>query len=124
MQEKAGAIRYAWADVKKEMLSQQIERKMIWGKNVMLSHIYLKRGGLVPVHHHENEQFSYVLEGSIRFFLGDDGAEEIVVHAGEVLHLPANLPHGAEALEDALSLDVFSPPRKDWIDGTDDYLRK
>ncbi len=124
MQENGIAVRYVWSDVKKEALSSLIGRQMIWGEDVMLSHIAMKKGGTVPTHHHQNEQFSYVLEGSIRFFLGEDGAEEIVVNAGEVLHLPSNLPHGAVALEDSLSLDVFSPPRQDWIDGTDDYLRK
>lgn len=124
MPEHTDAPLYTWAEIDQEKLSDQISRKMIWGQEIMLSHIRLEKGGRVPTHQHENEQFSYVLEGRIRFFLGDEGKEEVVVNAGEVLHLPANLPHGAEALEDALSLDVFSPPRQDWIDGTDAYLRK
>jgi quercetin dioxygenase-like cupin family protein len=95
---------------------------MIWGERIMLAHIEMKKGSRVPTHRHENEQFSYVLSGTLRFWIGED-EREVVVHAGEVVHLPSNLPHGALALEDALALDVFSPPRQDWIDGTDGYLR-
>ncbi len=89
----------------------------------MLSHIFLKKGSVVPLHQHDNEQFSYILEGSMQFWLQEEGGEEIFVQTGDVLQIPSNVPHGAIALEDTLSLDVFSPPRKDWIDGTDDYLR-
>ena len=89
----------------------------------MLSHVYLKKGSIVPLHHHENEQFSYILEGSMRFWLHEDDGEEVFVEAGDILQIPSNVPHGAIALEDTLSLDVFSPPRQDWIDGTDDYIR-
>ena len=96
---------------------------MIWGDRVMLSHVYLKKGSVVPLHHHDNEQFSYILEGSMRFWLHEEGGEEVYVEAGDVLQIPSNVPHGAIALEDTLSLDVFSPPRQDWIDGTDDYIR-
>ena len=89
----------------------------------MLAHVYLKKGALVPQHHHENEQMTYILEGSLHFYLGEDEKEEVVVSAGEVLHIPSNLPHKAIALEDTLDVDVFTPPRQDWLDGTDDYLR-
>jgi quercetin dioxygenase-like cupin family protein len=89
----------------------------------MLAHVYLKRGCLVPRHSHENEQITYILEGALRFWLGADEREECVVRAGEVLTIPSNLPHKALALEDTLDVDVFSPPRQDWLDGTDAYLR-
>jgi quercetin dioxygenase-like cupin family protein len=78
----------------------------------------------VPRHSHENEQVTYILSGALRFWIGEDESQEVVVRAGEVLHIPANLPHKAEALEDTLDLDVFSPPRQDWLDGTDDYFRR
>jgi quercetin dioxygenase-like cupin family protein len=78
----------------------------------------------VPKHSHENEQLTYILEGALKFKLGDDGAEEIVVSAGEVLLIPSNVPHMAEALEETLDVDVFSPPRQDWLDKKDDYLRR
>jgi quercetin dioxygenase-like cupin family protein len=90
----------------------------------MLAHVYLKKGCIVPRHRHENEQFTYILSGVLRFWLGEDEAETIDVRAGEVLFLPSNVYHKAEALEDTLDMDVFSPPRQDWLDKTDDYLRK
>ena len=115
---------FRWSDIENEPLTPLLDRKMIWGERVMLAQIYLKTGSSVPLHHHDNEQFSYIIEGSLRFWVGKEGEQrEIVVGAGEVLHLPSNVPHKAVALEDTLSLDVFSPPRQDWIDGTDDYLR-
>ncbi len=90
----------------------------------MLAHVYIDKGGIVPLHSHENEQFTYILEGALRFWIGEDESEEIVVRAGEVLHIPPHVPHKAEALEDTLDLDVFVPPREDWLAGTDDYLRE
>jgi unsaturated pyranuronate lyase len=78
----------------------------------------------VPQHAHENEQLTYILEGRLRFFLGEDGSEVVDVAAGEVLHIPSNLPHRAEALEDTLDVDIFTPPRADWLDGSDAYLRR
>ena len=89
----------------------------------MISHVYLAKGAIVPQHAHDNEQLAYILEGRLRFWLGEDGAEVVDVSAGEVLHLPSNLPHRAEALEDTLDVDIFAPPRADWLDGSDAYLR-
>ena len=90
------------------------------GDRVMLSELVLKKGCIVPAHHHENEQISYVLRGTLKFVIN---GEEIILRTGEVLHIPSNVVHSAEALEDTLDLDVFSPPRQDWLDGTDQYLR-
>jgi quercetin dioxygenase-like cupin family protein len=114
---------HSWDDVPHEALSSQIGRRVISGDQAMLAHVYLKRGAVVPMHQHENEQFTYILEGALRFWIGEDEADEVVVRASEVLHIPSNVPHKAEALEDTLDLDVFSPPRQDWLDKTDDYLR-
>ncbi len=88
----------------------------------MLARLVLRKGAIVPEHHHENEQITYVLEGALRFTMGDGGV--ITVTTGQLLVIPSNMPHKAEALEDTLDLDVFSPPRADWIAGTDAYLRK
>ena len=118
------AVSYRWADMPKERLTDVLERRVITAERIMVAHIYMKKGCVVPVHSHENEQVTYVLEGALRFWLGADQGEERVLSAGEVLAIPKNLPHKAEALEDTLSLDVFSPPRQDWLDGTDDYLRQ
>jgi quercetin dioxygenase-like cupin family protein len=90
---------------------------------MMIAHVYLTKGAIVPEHSHHNEQLTYILEGKLRFFLGEGGDEVIDVSAGEVLHIPAHLPHKAEALEDTLDVDVFHPPRSDWLDGSDAYLR-
>jgi quercetin dioxygenase-like cupin family protein len=105
-------------------VSPMLDRRLITGDRMMLAHVYLKKGCVVPKHSHENEQFTYILEGALRFWIGDDGSEELVVRAGEVLHIPSNVPHKAEALEDTLDVDVFDPPRQDWLDKTDSYLRR
>ena len=115
---------FRWNDIPKEKLNERLARRMVTGERIMLAHVYLAKDCLVPLHHHENEQFSYILEGSVRFWLGEDEKEQVDVHAGEVLTIPSNLPHKALALEDSLSVDVFCPPRQDWLDGTDAYLRK
>ena len=115
---------YRWADIPKEEVSERLSRRLITGDRVMLAHVYLKKGCVVPKHAHENEQFTYILEGALRFLVGEDASEEVVVRAGEVLHLPSNVPHAAYALEDTLDVDVFSPPREDWLNKTDAYLRQ
>jgi len=114
---------FRWEDMPKERVTDALDRRLVTGERMMLAHVYLKKGCIVPRHQHENEQITYVLEGALRFWLGEDGTEERVIRAGEVLVIPSNLPHKAEALEDTLDVDVFSPPRQDWLDGTDHYLR-
>jgi quercetin dioxygenase-like cupin family protein len=110
----------AWKDVQRENLNPLIDREMVWGEKVMLARVLLKKGGHVPLHHHHNEQVTYILEGALKFAI--DG-RELVVRAGEVLCIPPNMPHEAWALEDTVDLDVFTPPREDWLNKTDDYLR-
>ncbi len=118
-------ILYKWNEVEKEKLTPLFTRQMVHGERIMLAHIHMKKGSIVPLHHHDNEQFSYILDGEMRFWYGEgEELEELVIKTGEVLHLPSNVPHKAEALVDTLSLDVFSPPRQDWISGTDAYLRE
>src|SRR6266545_5900208 len=114
---------YRWEDMPRERVTDQIGRRFVTGERIMLAHVYLAKGCIVPQHSHESEQITYILQGALRFWLGADGSEEIVVRAGEVLHIPSNVLHKAEALEDTLDVDVFSPPRQDWLDKTDDYLR-
>ena len=110
----------AWQDVEREKLNPLIEREMITGQEIMVARVFIKKGGHVPLHHHHNEQLTYILEGALKFAI--DG-KEIVVRAGEVLCIPSNMPHEAWGLEDTLDLDVFTPPRADWLAKTDDYLR-
>ncbi|HXT25098.1 MAG TPA: cupin domain-containing protein [Candidatus Eisenbacteria bacterium] len=111
----------AWKDVKREKLNPHIDREMVHGQKIMVARVFIKKDGHVPLHHHHNEQLTYILEGALKFAIN---GKEIVVRAGEVLCIPSSMPHEAWALEDTLDLDVFTPPREDWLNKTDDYLRK
>lgn len=110
-------------DLDRERMMDRVERRYLSGERSTLAQIWLARGALVPAHTHESEQVSYVVEGALRFRLGADGADEVVVRSGEVLVIPSDLPHAAEALEDTYDLDFFAPRREDWIAGRDAYLR-
>jgi quercetin dioxygenase-like cupin family protein len=110
-----------WTSVPLENLSPLLQRQMVWGQQIMLARVLLKKGSVVPEHSHHNEQVTYILDGALKFWI--DG-KEITVHSGEVLCIPAHMPHKAEALVDTVDLDVFSPPRADWINRTDQYLRE
>ncbi|HYN06443.1 MAG TPA: cupin domain-containing protein [Vicinamibacterales bacterium] len=121
---EAPVRQYRWDDMPKERVNDLLDRRLITGERMMLAHVYLKKGCIVPMHSHENEQLTYVVSGGLRFWIGDENAESFVVGPGEVLVIPSRVPHKAEAVEDTLDVDVFSPPRQDWLDKTDDYLRK
>ena len=110
-----------WNDVELEHLNPRLDRQMITGENLMIARVLLKKGVIVPEHSHENEQLTYILEGALKFWI--DG-REIVVHAGEVLCIPPHMPHKAQAMEDTVDLDVFYPPRQDWLSKNDAYLRE
>ena len=112
---------HRWDEIALEKITEMISRKIVTGEREMLAQTYLKRGAQVPMHSHDSEQMTYVLQGALRFLV--DG-EEIIVKEGEVLHIPSLVQHKAEALEDTLDVDIFSPPRQDWLDKTDDYLRR
>ena len=109
-----------WSSVQLEDLNPLLQRQFVVGQDVMLARVLLKKGCIVPEHSHPNEQITYILEGALKFWI--DG-KELVVNAGEVLTIPPHMPHKAEALEDTVDLDVFNPPRADWINKTDKYLR-
>ena len=118
------AVHTRWSDVPAEPLNPHLTRQFITGEQAMLARIDLKQGAVVPRHSHANEQISWITEGALRFTLGDAGEErEVVLRAGEVLVIPGNLPHAAEALEDTVDYDIFAPPRQDWINKDDAYLR-
>jgi quercetin dioxygenase-like cupin family protein len=110
-----------WNQMPWEVVTPGISRKIISGANEMIAHVYLKKDAIVPEHSHVSEQITYILEGSLKFRIG---GEEIVVSAGQVLVIPPNMPHEAVALEDTLDVDIFSPIRRDWLDGTDSYFRR
>jgi quercetin dioxygenase-like cupin family protein len=124
MSKTATVAFHRWTDMPKEKVTDEIDRRVIVGDRMMLAHVYLAKGSIVPTHSHENEQLTYILEGALKFWIGEDGAQELVVRAGEVLVIPSNVTHKAEALEDTLDVDVFCPPRQDWLDGTDHYFHR
>jgi quercetin dioxygenase-like cupin family protein len=118
---KKAELKYIpWNSVELEDLNPLLQRQFVVGQDIMVARVLLQKGCVVPEHRHHNEQITYILEGALKFWI--DG-KEIVVHAGEVLVIPPHMPHKAEALVDTVDLDVFSPPRADWINKTDQYLR-
>ena len=110
-----------WESVPLETMSDLISRKVITGEKAMVAQVFLKKGAVVPEHHHESEQITYIMSGALKFELE---GREVVVHAGEVLHIPSNVPHRAVAMEDTLDVDIFSPIREDWLNHDDAYLRR
>jgi unsaturated pyranuronate lyase len=117
----ASQLRFVrWHTIPLEELNPLLQRQFVVGQEIMLARVLLKKGCIVPEHSHHNEQLTYILDGALKFWI--DG-REIVVHSGEVLCIPAHMPHKAEALEDTVDLDIFNPPRADWINKTDQYLR-
>jgi quercetin dioxygenase-like cupin family protein len=115
---------HQWDRIPEEPLKGTITRRLVTGERMMIAHVYLKKGDDVPRHSHDNEQLTYILKGTLQFWFGPNDERELTVRAGEVIVIPSNVPHRALALEDTLDVDVFSPPRQDWLAGTDSYLRK
>jgi len=111
----------AWESVPLEIMSDMLSRKIITGEKAMLAQVFLKKDAVVPVHQHESEQVSYVLDGALKFELE---GQTVVVRKGEVLCIPSHVPHRVVALEDSVGLDIFSPIRKDWLAKDDAYLRR
>jgi quercetin dioxygenase-like cupin family protein len=119
---KEAVSHFVWEDMPWEKVTDTIKRRLVTGQRMMLAQVWLDKGAIVPQHSHENEQLTYIVGGALRFWIGEDQSQEIDVRAGEVLHIPSNVPHKAEALEDTLDVDIFSPPRQDWLDHTDTYF--
>src|ERR1700761_9415666 len=115
------ATLHRWSDIEPEQLNPLLTRQFVTGAQAMFARIGLKKGCVVPRHSHPNEQITFILEGALRFDF-DDGTSH-TVHAGEVLVIPADLPHSATAEVDTVDFDIFAPPRQDWINKTDTYLR-
>ena len=112
---------HRWDEIALEKVTEMLSRKLVTGEREMIAQIYLKRGCVVPMHSHESEQMTYVLQGALKFLIK---GEEITVREGEVLHIPSWVEHQAEALDDTFELDLFSPIRQDWLDHTDDYFHR
>ena len=113
-----------WDEVPTEQVTPEMERKLVYGEKVMVAKMKFKDGFEVPLHHHENEQISQVISGTMRFWFGKDKEQTMDLHAGDVVVIPANVPHAALMIGDCEGIDTWAPIREDWLDGTDDYLRK
>ncbi len=111
-----------WGAIQNEEVTGSLHRKLVTGDKMMIARLKLGDGCKVPMHQHHNEQITQVISGTIRFWLGPE-EEQLDLHAGDILVIPSDLPHAALAIGDVEALDTFSPPRQDWLDGTDDYLR-
>ena len=112
---------FVWDAMPKEKLNERVSRRIVSAERAMVAQVFIAKDAVIPTHQHEAEQITYILEGALQFFLE---GREVVVRAGEVLVIPSNVPHRAVALEDTLDLDIFSPPRADWLSKQDHYLRK
>src|SRR5215469_769920 len=117
---KAELQHLRWNSIPIDELSPVLGRQLVVGQNIMLARVLLKKGCIVPEHSHPNEQLTFIAEGALRFWIG---GKVIDVNAGECLTIPPNMPHKAEALEDTVDFDVFNPPRADWMNKTDTYLK-
>lgn len=118
------ALLMNWDEMEWETVTDKIRRKLITANEMMIAHVFLDKGAIVPKHSHHNEQLTYIMSGALHFKLGENQDREVIVRAGEVLAIPANLPHEALALEDTLDVDIFTPPRQDWLDGSDGYFHR
>jgi unsaturated pyranuronate lyase len=114
-------VLHRWDDMPSQTMAPGVDRRFLTASRVTVARFALARGAQVPVHSHDHEQVSYVLRGSLQFTVG---GRELTVHGGEVLEIPSWVEHGVVAIEDTEVLDVFSPVRQDWLDGSDTYFRK
>ena len=117
------AVHTRWADLPLEKMRGGMSRRYLHSDKVMVAQVNFAKGDSVPAHRHDNEQYTYVLSGALRFLFGEDQDEEVVVGAGEIVFIPSGLLHSASADEDTFELDIFDPPRRDWIEGDDAYMR-
>jgi quercetin dioxygenase-like cupin family protein len=118
------AVVSRWEDVNLDRMRGGITRRFVHSDKMMIGQIHFDKGDSVPAHRHDNEQYTYVVSGALRFNFGEDQQEEVVVGAGEIVLIPSGLLHSASAEEDTFELDIFCPPRRDWIEGDDTYMRQ
>ena len=117
------AKHYRWDDMPAEPLKGTITRRMITGGAMMIAEVRFAKGDSVPMHAHHNEQLTFITSGALHFKLGERQDRDVIVRGGEVLVIPPHTPHSAVALEDTVDIDIFSPPREDWLNGSDSYIR-
>jgi quercetin dioxygenase-like cupin family protein len=108
---------HRWDEIALDKVTEMLSRKIVTGEREMLVQVYMKRGCLVPLHSHQSEQMTYVLQGALKFLVA---GEEITVREGEVIHIPSGIEHQAEALDDTFELDIFSPIRAEWLTANED----
>ena len=113
-----------WEEVPVEVVNPSMSRKIIWGEKLMIARMKFKDGFVVPLHRHVHEQITQVVSGRMRFWFGEDKGQTMDLNAGDVVVIPSNLPHEALMIGDVEEIDTWAPPRQDWLDKTDDYLRK
>jgi quercetin dioxygenase-like cupin family protein len=113
-----------WESVPSETVNASMSRKIVWGEKLMISRIKFRDGFLVPLHSHIHEQVTQVLSGTIRFWFGENREQMMDLYPGDVVVIPSNLPHEALMIGEVEEIDTWAPPRQDWLDKTDDYLRK
>lgn len=121
--DEAKAVRVRWDDMPLEKMRGGMSRRYVHSDRMMVAQVNFAKGDSVPAHRHDNEQYTYVLTGALRFLFGEAQEEEVVVGPGEIVFIPSGLLHSASADEDTFELDIFNPPRRDWIDGDDAYMR-
>jgi quercetin dioxygenase-like cupin family protein len=115
---------FKWDEMPKEQVNEKFGRRIVSGEKIMLTQIYLEKGFVVPWHSHENEQISYVVDGELKIWVGDENSDPYFVSSGEVIVIPSGVPHKVEVIRKTFDLDLFSPPREDWLSGSDQYLRE
>ena len=113
-----------WDEVELETVNPQMTRRIVTGERLTVARIYFKDGFLVPLHSHVQEQVTQVISGVIRFWLGADRERTVDLGPGDVIVIPSNMPHEALCIGDVEETDTWSPRRDDWLNKTDDYLRK
>lgn len=113
-----------WDNVPREQVNPSMVRRIVTGEKMMIARMNFKDGFVVPLHHHVHEQITQVISGTIRFWFGANKEQVMDLHAGDVVVIPSNLPHEALMIGEVEEIDSWSPPREDWLDGSDHYLRK
>jgi quercetin dioxygenase-like cupin family protein len=114
----------SWDEIPVEEVNPSMTRKIVSGEKLMIARMKFKDGFVVPLHHHVHEQVSQIISGQMRFWFGENKEQTMDLYAGDVVVIPSNLPHEALTIGEVEAVDTWSPPRQDWLDKTDDYLRK
>lgn len=113
-----------WDNIPTEEVTPKMHRKILAGEKMMIARMSFKDGFRVPLHSHHNEQITHCLSGTMRFWFGENKDQVMDLHAGDMIVIPAHLPHEALMIGDVEEIDSWAPPRQDWLDGTDNYLRE